>query len=95
MAPPHSACRPSIIFGFTLKVLSHKPKCGLKWRKAFAHNNEQRDMEDGVWSQIMQIQAIVEHEPPHKRIEVEAQATEEVRNKHDALIGLRCRDDLP
>ena len=52
-------------------------------------------MEDGVWSQIMEIQAIIKHESPHKRIEGEAQTTEEVRNKHSALIGLRCRDDLP
>ena len=43
----------------------------------------------------MKIQPIIEHEPPHKRIEGEAQATEEVRNKHNALIGLWCRDDLP
>ena len=52
-------------------------------------------MEDGVWSQIMEIQAIVEHEPPHKGVEGEAQAAEEVRDKHNTLIGLRCRDNLP
>ena len=43
----------------------------------------------------MKIQPIIEHEPPHKGIEGEAQAMEEVSNKHDALIGLWCRDDLP
>ena len=43
----------------------------------------------------MKIQPIVEHEPPHKGIEGEAQASEEVRNKHDALIGLRRGDNLP
>ena len=63
--------------------------------KSLAHNNERRDMEDSVWSQIMKIQPIVEHQPPHKGIEGEAQATEEVRDKHDAFIGLRCGDDLP
>ena len=52
-------------------------------------------MEDGVWSQIMKIQPIVEHEPPHEGVEGEAQASEEVRDKHNALIGLRCRDNLP
>ena len=52
-------------------------------------------MEDSVWSQIMKIQPIVEHEPPHKGVEGEAQASEEVRNKHNTLIGLRHRDDLP
>ena len=63
--------------------------------KSLAHNDERRDMEDGVWSQIMQIQAVIEHEPPHKGIEGEAQAAEEVRDKNDALIRLRCGDDLP
>ena len=43
----------------------------------------------------MKIQPIVEHEPPHKGVEGEAQATEEVRAKHNALMGLRCRDNLP
>ena len=52
-------------------------------------------MEDGVWSQIVKIQPIVEHESPHKGVEGEAQASEDVRNKHDALIGLRRGDNLP
>ena len=52
-------------------------------------------MEDSVRSQIMKIQPIVEHEPPHKGVEGEAQASEEVRDKHNTLIGLRCRDNLP
>ena len=43
----------------------------------------------------MKIQPIVEDEPPHEGIEGEAQAAEEVRDKHDAFIGLWCRDDLP
>ena len=43
----------------------------------------------------MKIQPVIEHEPPHKGIKGEAQAVEKVRNKYDALIGLRCRDDLP
>jgi hypothetical protein len=34
IAPPHSACFPSTTFGFILKVLSHKPKCGGVRRKA-------------------------------------------------------------
>ena len=43
----------------------------------------------------MKIQPIVEHEPPHKGVEGEAQAVEEVWDKNGALIGLRCGDDLP
>ena len=52
-------------------------------------------MDDSIWSQIMKIQAIVEHEPPHKGVEGEAQAAEEVRDKHNALIGLQPMDYLP
>ena len=52
-------------------------------------------MEDGVWSQIMKIQPIVEHEPPHKGVEGETQASEEVGNEHNTLIGLWRRDNLP
>ena len=43
----------------------------------------------------MKIQPIVEHEPPHKGVEGEAQASEEVRDKHDALVGLWRGDNLP
>ena len=43
----------------------------------------------------MKIQPVIEHEPPHKGIEGEAQAAEEVRNKYDALIRIGSRDDLP
>ena len=52
-------------------------------------------MEDSVWSQIMKIQPVVEHEPPHEGIEGETQTVEEVWDKNDTLIGLRRRDDLP
>ena len=52
-------------------------------------------MEDGVWSQIVKIQPIVEHEPPHKGVKGEAQASEEVRDKHNAIVGLRRGDNLP
>ena len=44
--------RASIIFGFTLKVLSHKPKWGVMWRKA-SHktiNDEMWRMESGARS---------------------------------------------
>ena len=43
----------------------------------------------------MKIQPVIKHEPPHKGIEGEAQAAEKVRDKNDALIRLRCGDDLP
>ena len=34
IAPPHSACFPLTTLGFTLKIFSHKPKCGEMRRKA-------------------------------------------------------------
>ena len=34
MAPLHSACWPTTIFGFTLKIFSHRPKWGLMRTKA-------------------------------------------------------------
>ena len=43
----------------------------------------------------MKTQPIIEHEPPHKGVEGEAQAAEEVWDKNDTLIRLRCGDDLP
>ena len=62
--------------------------------KSLAHDNERRDMEDGVWSQIMKVQPIIKHEPPHKGVEGEAQAAEEAWDKNVTLIKLRCGDDL-
>ena len=52
-------------------------------------------MEDSVWSQVMKIQPIIEHDPPHERIEGETQAMEEVWDENDTLVGLQRRDDLP
>ena len=52
VAPPHSACSPSITCGFTSKVLSHKPKCGGVQRKA-SHvtiNADIRRIESGARS---------------------------------------------
>ena len=43
----------------------------------------------------MKIQPIVEHEPPHEGVEGEAQASEEVGNEHNTLIGLWRGDNLP
>ena len=63
--------------------------------KSLAHDNERRDMEDSVRSQIMKIQPIVEHEPSHKGVEGEAQAAKEVWDKNNTLIGLWRGEDLP
>ena len=52
-------------------------------------------MEDSVQSQIMKIQPIIEHEPPHEGIKGETQTMEEVWEGNNTLIRLRHRDDLP
>ena len=67
MAPPHSACRPLIIFGFTLKVLM--------WGDAvegLTHDDERRDVKDGIRSQIMEIEPVIEHKPSNKGIKAKA-----------------------
>ena len=43
----------------------------------------------------MEIKPVIEHEPPHKGIKSKAQASEEVGNKYDTLVGFGRRDDLP
>ena len=40
--------------------------------EGLADNNKCGNMEDGLWSQVMEFQPIVEHEPSHKRIHREA-----------------------
>ena len=43
----------------------------------------------------MEIQAIVEHEPPDKWVEREAQSAEEMGEEHHPLMGPRSGDELP
>ena len=43
----------------------------------------------------MEIQAIVEHEPPYKGVEWEAQSAEEMGEEHHPLMGPRGGDELP
>ena len=42
----------------------------------------------------MEIQAIVEHEPPDKWVEREAQSTKEMGEEHHPLMGPRSGDEL-
>ena len=63
--------------------------------KSLAHDNERRDMEDSIWCQIMKIQPLIEHEPPHEGMEGETQTTEEVWDKNNTLIGLQRGDNMP
>ena len=45
-------------------------------------------------SQIMEIQAVVEHEPPDKGVKGKAQSAEEVAKKYDPLMGPGGGDEL-
>ena len=43
----------------------------------------------------MEIQAVVEHEPPDKGVKWKAQSAKEVGEKNDPLMGPRGGDELP
>ena len=68
---------------------------GLDAEEGLAHDDERRDVEDEIWGQIMEIQAVVEHEPRDKGVEWEAQSTEEMGKEYHPLMGPRGGDELP
>ena len=43
----------------------------------------------------MEVQAVVEHEPPDKWVKRKAQSAEEMGEKHDPLMGPGGGDELP
>ena len=45
--------------------------------------------------QIVEVQAIVEHEPPDERVKRKAQSAEEMGKKYDPLMGPGGGDELP
>ena len=61
---------------------------GLDAEEGLTHDDKRRDVEDEIRGQIMEIQAIVEHEPPEKGMEWEAQSAEEMGKKYYPLMGL-------
>ena len=63
--------------------------------EGLAHNDERRDVEDEVRGQIVEGQAIIEHEPPDERVKRKAQSVEEMGKKYDPLMGPRGGDELP
>ena len=63
--------------------------------EGLSHDDKRRDVEDEVWGQIMEIQAIVEHEPPDKWVKREAQSAEEMGEEHHPLMGPGGGDELP
>ena len=63
--------------------------------ESLAHDDKRRDVEDEVWGQIMEIQAVVEHEPPDEWVERESQSAEEMGKEHYPLMGPGGGDKLP
>src|SRR4051812_17355345 len=61
---------------------------GADAEESLAHDDKRRDVEDEVRGQIMEIQAIVEHEPLDKWVERKAQSVEEVGKEYNPLMGL-------
>ena len=51
---------------------------GADAEESLAHDDKHRDVEDKIQGQIMEIQAVVEHEPPDKWMQREAQSAEEM-----------------
>ena len=68
---------------------------GLDAEEDLAHDDKHRDVEDEVQGQIMEIQAVVEHEPPDKWVKRKAQSAEEMGEKHDPLMGPGVRMSCP
>ena len=63
--------------------------------KNLTHDDKRRDVEDEVRSQIMEIQAVVEHESPDKWVEWKTQSVEEVGEKYYPLMGPWGGEKLP
>ena len=61
---------------------------GADAEESLAHDDKHRYVEDEVRGQIMEIQAVVEHEPPDKWVEWKTQSAEEVGKEHYPLMGL-------
>ena len=63
--------------------------------ESLAHDDKRRDVEDEVRGQIVEIQAVVEHEPPNKLVEWKTQSAEEVGEKYYPLMGSWGGEKLP
>ena len=67
---------------------------GADAKESLAHDDKRRDVEDEIRGQIMEIQAVVEHEPPDKGMEWEAQSAEEMGKEYYPLMGPGGGDEL-
>ena len=67
---------------------------GLDAEKGLAHDDKRRDVEDEVRGQIIEIQAVIKHEPPNEGMERESQSAEEMGEEYHPLMGLWGGDEL-
>ena len=63
--------------------------------KCLTHDDERRDVEEGIQGQIVEIQPVKVHETSDEGMEGEPESLEEVGDEHHPLAGLWGRDDLP
>ena len=75
--------------------LEPEAEMGADAEESLAHDDKRRDVEDEVRGQIVKIQAVVEHEPPDKWMQREAQSAEEMGEEYHPLMGPRSGDKLP
>ena len=68
---------------------------GLDAEEGLAHDDKRRDIEDEVRGQVMEVQAVVEHEPPDERVKRKTQSAEEMGKKNNPLMGPGGGDELP
>ena len=68
---------------------------GLDAEEGLAHDDKRRDVEDEVRGQIVEIQAVIEHEPPDEGMERESQSAEEMGEEYHPLMGPGGGDELP
>ena len=92
-----SALRLAALHNLRLDTEGLEPQAevGLDGKEGLTHDDKHRDVEDEVRRQIVEIQAVVEHEPPDKWVEWEAQSTEEMGEEHHPLMGPGGGDELP
>ena len=63
--------------------------------RSLAHDDKRRNVEDEVRGQIVEVQAVVEHEPPDERAKRKTQSAEEMGKKNNPLMGPGGGDELP
>ena len=68
---------------------------GADVEESLAHDDKRRDVEDEVRGQIVEIQAVVEHEPPDEWVEWKTQSAEEVGKEYYPLMGPWGGEKLP